>query len=838
MSDERLRTSQRDLLHINELKAWWNELNGSHLDTPGLTLQRTISGLDRGQTRVLNTSIPKSLAGEAVYPPAAPEAQGVGEVTSDLPTLWSGEGIVNEIGKYGKKLAAQTLLGIGAGVGGFKVGADYVKKHSPVLVGRKGFSRRELLAGAGTGAAATVITEALVACSSFSPESTKFEYPDTPDYQRTLLANHSLSEDVSGEDLSRAPHAQELVSALRQVVTELKSDVSLYRTNIAYANVVSVHTGKSYEYAMVKINDQLDGVLVNGKPMLLKESVYEMAYMENGKAVTRVVVASEIPDQAGGAKAFGIHLADNQRLSTSTDQVLPDFSQPMFETIQFPNNNYIRVGFFDFQTHKLSEIAQYNTNIQQANIIDLFNSLFNPFAYKTAEAAALVPTATPTAPIKPTVIATATARVTLEPTRAASPTQTPFPTYPEQDVKIAGVQRIENKPEWKSAAQNAINQYAKTYNIEASKVKLTIKGFKDKSGNPFALAITSETGNADADGKLLMIWSQDQKSGEWGWSEATLKKLGEKRGMLMGAFFGGSNTTSTDFDNIAKVVRKEFELGGVYIGMSSIHPSKNTFNLDYLKWQIKPENNRMSTLLVHPLIWGNDAPNWIRSMDRDKAIEALKGHVQMIMSVLKQQKMDSPPVVVVVNEAYVDQDVLNKIIGPDYVDIAFKTAREAMPEAILIYNDFDNDTPDAPRYKTTQTIINRLISQGLIDGVGIQGRRSKGVDKSQLIIGLKGYGIPVYITEYGFDIRDVPGDDVQRFSFQAKEYQTETEGAIESGVVKAFIDFQLGDRFSAWEDPAFIYSSPKADQTPYNDNLEPKPALYAQRAAFITAKTP
>ena len=54
----------------------------------------------------------------------------------------------------------------------------------------------------------------------------------------------------------------------------------------------------------------------------------------------------------------------------------------------------------------------------------------------------------------------------------------------------------------------------------------------------------------------------------------------------------------------------------------------------------------------------------------------------------------------VVNEAIDDQGQLRdsvwmRVIGPDYIDLAFRWAHEADPDAKLFYNDYDLEFPGA-----------------------------------------------------------------------------------------------------------------------------------------------
>jgi len=65
-------------------------------------------------------------------------------------------------------------------------------------------------------------------------------------------------------------------------------------------------------------------------------------------------------------------------------------------------------------------------------------------------------------------------------------------------------------------------------------------------------------------------------------------------------------------------------------------------------------------------------------------------------------------------------------IGKEYVDIAFRSAREADPTARLIYNDFTNNVAgkggeiSGPKADVVFNFVEKLKKKGLVDGVGIQ----------------------------------------------------------------------------------------------------------------------
>ena len=267
--------------------------------------------------------------------------------------------------------------------------------------------------------------------------------------------------------------------------------------------------------------------------------------------------------------------------------------------------------------------------------------------------------------------------------------------------------------------------------------------------------------------------------------------------------------------------------------MSDLQPNENQFKLTNLGLYKNVENS-----LYHPLIWFDSAPDWIRSKGNNQLKQSLIEHVRKISSEIEKnaKRSGGSSIIVVVNEARHPRDFYYQKLGDSYIEEAFRTARESSPSSILIYNDYNNHTLNGERYRNTLKIVNKLKALNLIDGVGIQLviDGSNPPTKQDVIDALRSYGVNVYITEFSVNMRNVSGSQEERIMRQAKIYYDMTRACVESGVCKAFVDFQIGDKFSVWENNQYLpgYSS-NADPTPYDDNLSPKLALYFQRAAFL-----
>lgn len=135
-----------------------------------------------------------------------------------------------------------------------------------------------------------------------------------------------------------------------------------------------------------------------------------------------------------------------------------------------------------------------------------------------------------------------------------------------------------------------------------------------------------------------------------------------------------------------------------------------------------------ATVVGHTLVWHQQTPRWFfqgengAPVTREVALERLRKYITTVVGHFKGcvKQWD------VVNEAISDSpnEVLRPTpwrtaIGDDYIAEAFRAAHAADPDAILIYNDYNNDR----NYKRPKTVafLKSLLDQGVpINAVGMQ----------------------------------------------------------------------------------------------------------------------
>lgn len=168
------------------------------------------------------------------------------------------------------------------------------------------------------------------------------------------------------------------------------------------------------------------------------------------------------------------------------------------------------------------------------------------------------------------------------------------------------------------------------------------------------------------------------------------------------------------------------------------------------------EANNMH-IVGHTLIWHSQAPRWFfvdeegNDVSREVLIERMRNHISTVVGRYKGRIKGWD----VVNEAIEDNgewrnSKFYRIIGEDFIKLAFQFAREADPDAELYYNDYSMFMPG--RRATVVRMIKSLQEQGVkIDGIGMQGH--VGLDYPELdefeksILAFAETGVKIMITE-------------------------------------------------------------------------------------------
>ncbi len=156
-------------------------------------------------------------------------------------------------------------------------------------------------------------------------------------------------------------------------------------------------------------------------------------------------------------------------------------------------------------------------------------------------------------------------------------------------------------------------------------------------------------------------------------------------------------------------------------------------------------------------------------------------------------------------------NIFLRIIGEDYIPIAFKAAAEADPNLKLVYNDNNTDRPEQVRVEGVKKIIELIRSKGgRIDMVGRQAHiGAPGPTKEDQMKTMKMWtdmGVDVVITELDIGMRAVDGDGKPITLKQAavdkqiESYRRATEACVDTPRCKGVTLWVHTDKVSSIDD--------------------------------------
>jgi len=201
-----------------------------------------------------------------------------------------------------------------------------------------------------------------------------------------------------------------------------------------------------------------------------------------------------------------------------------------------------------------------------------------------------------------------------------------------------------------------------------------------------------------------------------------------------------------------------------------VQPVEGEFDFSLADQFVKFGEKYNMFIIGHTLAWHSQAPKWFFVDDkgnpasRKVMIERLKNHITTVVKRYKGRVKGWD----VVNEAINDdgswrESPFYKIIGKDYVKLAFQFAHEADPKAELYYNDFSMARP--AKRNAVVKMIKELQAEGIkVSAIGMQGHMTMDfptVDEfEKSIIAFAALGTKVMITEMDITVIPFPSTKV------------------------------------------------------------------------------
>ncbi|MEQ6026017.1 endo-1,4-beta-xylanase [Streptomyces salinarius] len=243
-------------------------------------------------------------------------------------------------------------------------------------------------------------------------------------------------------------------------------------------------------------------------------------------------------------------------------------------------------------------------------------------------------------------------------------------------------------------------------------------------------------------------------------AESTLGAAAAQSGRYFGTAIASGKLGDSTYTSIAN---REFNMVTAENEMKidATEPQRGQFNFSaadrVYNWAV--QNGKQ--VRGHTLAWHSQQPGWMQSLSGSALRQAMIDHINGVMAHYtgKIAQWD------VVNEAFADgssgarRDSNLQRTGNDWIEVAFRTARAADPNAKLCYNDYNVENWNWAKTQAMYSMVRDFKQRGVpIDCVGFQSHFNSGSPyDSNFRTTLQNFaalGVDVAITE--LDIQGAP----------------------------------------------------------------------------------
>jgi endo-1,4-beta-xylanase len=339
-----------------------------------------------------------------------------------------------------------------------------------------------------------------------------------------------------------------------------------------------------------------------------------------------------------------------------------------------------------------------------------------------------------------------------------------------------------------------------------------------------------------------------------------LAELAAPHGILIGTEY---NPDMMMDERYCGVIRHDFNLGILSVFTDArvwLGPEEYDFAL--VDQQVNDSANYGLTLYASHLVWGSYdqgvLPDWLKEGDYSKAelLDILHTHISTLVGRYK----DKVKIWSIANEAperdrYFGADFWYDHIGSEYIEKSFQWAREADPDAVLLFNAANNESPrdDDTSYNisTLYQMVKSMKEKGIpVDAIGMQMHLflpwlshvmlvEEDVEATMRKFG--DLGVKVMITEMDVDLHEIGGTMEEKLQIQAHIYADMMTACIRSGVCTVFATWGVDDGTSWISSPSstWVYKNHTPDAAPllFDIDYKPKPAYDAVRDVLLELVT-
>jgi len=351
---------------------------------------------------------------------------------------------------------------------------------------------------------------------------------------------------------------------------------------------------------------------------------------------------------------------------------------------------------------------------------------------------------------------------------------------------------------------------------------------------------TSLAATACALGSRKLLWSASETE--------TLRSAGTARKLLVGSAVSTRELREPLF---SKLIAEQCSIVVAENAMKwgIVHPDADRYDFSQPDLLVHFAEENGIRVRGHNLCWHNQQPPWFDNFATSiSAARLLPEHIHAVAGRYAGRIHSWD----VVNEAVLVEDGREdglrtsnwfRLLGRDYISLAFRAAAETDPKALLTYNDYDleGDTPyHAKRRAATLGLLRWMRDTHVpIHALGVQSHlraHATGTPRwepfHEFLNQVEQLDLQVFVTEFDINDKELPADIPTRDERVAALGKDYLENVLQHPQLKAVLTCGLSDR-----DTWLTFAEKRDDglpqrPLPFDVNFKPAPLFHAMLEAF------
>lgn len=324
----------------------------------------------------------------------------------------------------------------------------------------------------------------------------------------------------------------------------------------------------------------------------------------------------------------------------------------------------------------------------------------------------------------------------------------------------------------------------------------------------------------------------------------TLREAAEQKGFLVGTAVGAAPLRHDPA--YAELIRQQANIVVAENAMKfgPIQPAPDRFFFEDADALFAFAAANGMKVRGHNFVWHRQLPRWFAgSATKENAAAILTNHIEVVGGRYAGRVHSWD----VVNEAIQVSDNLRdglrnspwyQLLGPGYLDLAFRTARQVDPKALLCYNDYgiESESPgDEAKRAAVLRLVRGMQDRGVpIDAVGIQSHISAGPKHvygpglQRFMQQVQSMGLKLLLTEMDVNDRALPADIPHRDVAVGDLYGSYLRWTLANPAVVALLTWGITDKYTWLNGEDSRPDKLPERALPFDADLRPKPAYVAE----------